>query len=63
MSPGTIVPGELNGRCRRYWTWKDGDKMARLKFTNWAKDEPKSGTMFAAMTSDGKWYSSNSTRV
>ena len=39
---------------RRYWTWKDGDKMERLKFTNWAKDEPKSGTMFAAMTSDGK---------
>ena len=46
---------------KRYWTWRDPDKIETLKFTNWGKHEPKYGTMFAAMTSDGKWYSSNFT--
>ena len=48
---------------KRYWTWRDADKLKIIKFTNWGKDEPKSGTEYAAMTSDGKWYSSNFTTV
>ena len=49
---------------KRYWCWKDADKIKDLEILNWGVGEPKYGTRFSAnhamMASDGKWYASNS---